>query len=97
MAKDEGQGSSSNETATTRRTFLAATAGALSTTGLAPALARAPARKGPIADGEIRVALVGCGGRGTGAARQALSTDGKVRLVAMAAPSATTSTRVWSD
>ncbi|MCP3920425.1 MAG: Gfo/Idh/MocA family oxidoreductase [bacterium] len=32
----------------------------------------------------IRVALVGCGGRGTGAARQALSTEGSVQLVAMA-------------
>ena len=33
---------------------------------------------------EIRVALIGCGGRGTGAAGQALSTNGKVKLVAMA-------------
>jgi myo-inositol 2-dehydrogenase / D-chiro-inositol 1-dehydrogenase len=33
---------------------------------------------------EIRVGLVGCGGRGTGAARQALRTAGPVRLVAMA-------------
>jgi len=30
------------------------------------------------------VALIGCGGRGTGAAAQALSTNGKVKLVAMA-------------
>ncbi len=35
-------------------------------------------------DVELRVALVGCGGRGSGAAYQALSTAGKVRLVAMA-------------
>ena len=35
-------------------------------------------------DDEIRVALVGCGGRGSGAAWQALSTEGKVRLVAVA-------------
>ncbi|MBT7011444.1 MAG: Gfo/Idh/MocA family oxidoreductase, partial [Planctomycetes bacterium] len=35
-------------------------------------------------DVELRVALVGCGGRGSGAAYQALSTSGKVRLVAMA-------------
>ncbi|MEX0936974.1 MAG: Gfo/Idh/MocA family oxidoreductase [Pirellulales bacterium] len=33
---------------------------------------------------EIKVALVGCGGRGTGAASQALSTEGDVKLVAMA-------------
>lgn len=32
----------------------------------------------------IKVALVGCGGRGSGAADQALSTHGEVRLVAMA-------------
>jgi myo-inositol 2-dehydrogenase / D-chiro-inositol 1-dehydrogenase len=32
----------------------------------------------------IKVALVGCGGRGSGAAAQALSTEGNVKLVAMA-------------
>jgi myo-inositol 2-dehydrogenase/D-chiro-inositol 1-dehydrogenase len=32
----------------------------------------------------IKIALVGCGGRGTGAAAQALSTKGNVQLVAMA-------------
>ncbi len=31
----------------------------------------------------IRIALIGCGGRGTGAAGQALSTDGPVKIVAM--------------
>ncbi|MGK7392980.1 MAG: Gfo/Idh/MocA family protein [Candidatus Cyclobacteriaceae bacterium M3_2C_046] len=36
------------------------------------------------ARGEIKVALVGCGGRGTGAAVQALSTKEDVKLVAMA-------------
>ena len=35
-------------------------------------------------EGEIKVALVGCGGRGTGAASQALEADKDVRLVAMA-------------
>ncbi|RMF97261.1 MAG: gfo/Idh/MocA family oxidoreductase [Planctomycetota bacterium] len=35
-------------------------------------------------DNLIRVALVGCGGRGTGAAANALSTTGPVKLVAMA-------------
>lgn len=35
-------------------------------------------------DNTIRVALVGCGGRGTGAAANALSTPGPTRLVAMA-------------
>jgi len=37
------------------------------------------------ADGDdtIRIGLIGCGGRGTGAAKQALSTEGNVKLVAM--------------
>ena len=35
-------------------------------------------------DETIRVGLIGCGGRGTGAATQALSTTGPVKLVAMA-------------
>ena len=34
--------------------------------------------------GEINVALVGCGGRGTGAAAQAIQADADVKLVAMA-------------
>jgi predicted dehydrogenase len=33
-------------------------------------------------DDELRVGLVGCGGRGTGAAAQALATEGEVRLTA---------------
>lgn len=36
------------------------------------------------AAGEVKVALVGCGGRGTGAASQAIEADPDVRLVAMA-------------
>src|SRR5262249_35863188 len=35
-------------------------------------------------DDTLKLALVGCGGRGTGAADQALSTKGSVKLVAMA-------------
>jgi predicted dehydrogenase len=35
-------------------------------------------------DDTLKVAVIGCGGRGTGAAAQALSTQGKVKLVAMA-------------
>jgi predicted dehydrogenase len=61
-----------------RREFLQAT-------GLAAAatLAR-PAGAFAAGDDSIRVALVGCGGRGTGAAVNALSTAGPVQLVAMA-------------
>lgn len=35
-------------------------------------------------DETLKIALIGCGGRGSGAASQALSTDGPVKLVAMA-------------
>ena len=38
----------------------------------------------PAGNGEIKVALIGCGSRGTGAAVQALSVKENVRLVAMA-------------
>ncbi len=48
----------------------------------APMLSRANFFSG--ADGVIKVALIGCGGRGTGAAVQALSTKQNVQLVAMA-------------
>ena len=34
-------------------------------------------------DDTIKIALVGCGGRGTGAASQALSTEGKIKIVAV--------------
>src|SRR5262245_46793996 len=35
-------------------------------------------------DDTLKIALIGCGGRGGGAAAQALSTSGPVKLVAMA-------------
>ena len=38
----------------------------------------------PAGDETLKVALIGCGGRGSGAAKQALSTNGSVMLVAMA-------------
>ncbi len=34
-------------------------------------------------DDQIKIALIGCGGRGTGAATQALSTKGNVKLIAL--------------
>jgi len=38
----------------------------------------------PSSDDSIKIALIGCGGRGTGAAMQALLTKQNVKLVAMA-------------
>lgn len=63
-----------------RRNFIATSATAAVGTALLPTSARAEAA----GDREIKIALVGCGGRGTGAAVQALSTYGRVKLWAMA-------------
>ena len=74
-------------TTTSRRTFVkqsaAVVGGALAvpTVGKAIASYRPPGAHG---DETIRIALIGCGGRGTSAADQALSTSGRVQLVAMA-------------
>lgn len=66
---------------TTRRTFLTTSGKALA----GAALAGAVARPGYTAENNtIKVALVGCGGRGSGAAMQALSTQGPTKLWAAA-------------
>jgi predicted dehydrogenase len=61
---------------TNRRVFLQASAAAAASMALLP---------GAMAAGNdtLNVGLVGCGGRGTGAAKQALRADPKVKLVAM--------------
>jgi len=64
-----------------RRTFLKQSGTALAGTALAGALGR---RAYAGEENTINVALVGCGGRGTGAAANALSTKGPTRLIAMA-------------
>ena len=68
--------------ATTRRDFMKTTVPLVGLTALAGAIApRAWAAGGDL----MQVALIGCGGRGSGAARDALSTKaGPIRLVAMA-------------
>lgn len=73
----------SNEAkSTSRRQFLQATGG-LAVAGLLPSFSRAGVHTQ--GSGEIRVALVGCGGRGSGAAVNAVSVkNGPVKLVAMA-------------
>ena len=70
---------------TTRRSFLysaaaAATAHSLSSTLIAQRLAR-PQGQG---SDELKLGLIGCGGRGSGAITQALSTKGPTRLYAVA-------------
>jgi predicted dehydrogenase len=71
-----------NKTPNTRREFLRTSARALTGAALATAIAR----PGYAAENNtIKLALVGCGGRGTGAAANALSTkSGPVKIVAMA-------------
>jgi myo-inositol 2-dehydrogenase / D-chiro-inositol 1-dehydrogenase len=65
----------------TRRDFLKQSGVTLTTAALASSVA---ARSYAAEDNTINVALIGCGGRGTGAAQNALSTSGPTKLVAMA-------------
>ncbi|MGD9690933.1 MAG: Gfo/Idh/MocA family protein [Phycisphaerales bacterium] len=64
-----------HDSALSRRAVLKTSAAMLA----APAFAGAAARPAPV----LRIGLVGCGGRGTGAAVQALRADPHTRLVAM--------------
>ncbi|HJM39769.1 MAG TPA: Gfo/Idh/MocA family oxidoreductase [Planctomycetota bacterium] len=78
----------------TRRTFLTQSSAITSSLLLGNSLVGRSTNPHALASGngqgraagneELRVALIGCGGRGAGAAHQALSTKGNVRLVAMA-------------
>ncbi|MFN6189341.1 MAG: Gfo/Idh/MocA family protein [Planctomycetia bacterium] len=71
-------------TATTRRGFLAATGRAAATSSLVALAGPSPAVHAAGSD-EIRLALIGCGGRGGGAVADALSVPGaNIKLVAMA-------------
>ncbi len=72
-----------NSPPVTRRAFLANSSVALLGGAVLPTFAAAaPA---PAAGAEpLKIALIGCGKRGSGAANQALTTSGQVKLVAMA-------------
>ncbi|MDH5398464.1 MAG: Gfo/Idh/MocA family oxidoreductase [Cyclobacteriaceae bacterium] len=67
----------------TRRDFIKGTAVAVGTGLLAGSLPVGAAAF-PAGSDEIKIALIGCGGRGTGAASDALSTGKGIKLVAMA-------------
>jgi hypothetical protein len=72
-----------------RRQFIGSsiTSGALATAAVtfgAAAIHRPQSAYAGGTDDVLRVGLIGCGGRGTGAARQALLADERVKLVAMA-------------
>ena len=67
---------------TTRRTFLKTSSASLVGGAFAAgSIARFAHAQG---SDEIRFALVGCGGRGTGAAQQIFNTKGNTKLVAVA-------------
>ena len=72
-----------NDSRLDRRGFLKSSS---AIAGSAVALGSLSIERGAFAQSSdtIKVALVGCGGRGSGAANQALSTAGDVKLVAMA-------------
>lgn len=72
----------SHESSLSRRDFCKNTV--ILSSGLALGTLSVQAAAHVYGDETIKVALIGCGGRGTGAAAQALSTQGKVQLVAMA-------------
>jgi predicted dehydrogenase len=70
---------------TTRRSFLRHAAAAATAASLANAASAGRIQDGQgRGDSELRVGLIGCGGRGSGAISQALSTKGGTRLVAIA-------------
>src|SRR5438876_2851005 len=67
----------------TRRDFLKTTSAAIAGTSVLGGLS--VERSAFAAGGDtLKIALIGCGGRGSGAADQALSTQGPVKLIAMA-------------
>jgi len=70
-----------NKTPNSRREFVKQTGLLAGGLAMAPLFSRANYFSG--ADDTIKIALVGCGGRGTGAITQALSTKQNVKLVAM--------------
>ncbi len=73
--------SETTSTVTSRRELLKSTGRIAAVTALAGAVPHVHAAE----NNTIQVALIGCGGRGTGAAREALSTkSGPIKLVAMA-------------
>src|SRR5436190_17632752 len=78
-----GSKTTTSESSVTRRDFLKTTSTAVAGASVLGSLS---VERSAFAAGSdtLKIALVGCGGRGSGAADQALSTEGSVKLVAMA-------------
>jgi myo-inositol 2-dehydrogenase / D-chiro-inositol 1-dehydrogenase len=81
--KDSSQAGSPRPFSASRRDFIKGSTAAVVTGALAGGLSLARSAHAA-GDDVIKIALIGCGGRGSGAAKQALSTKGQVRLIAMA-------------
>src|SRR5438128_12598899 len=77
------QRQSSSESAVTRRDFLKATSAAVAGASVLGGLSVERSAFGAGTD-TLKIALIGCGGRDSRAAGQALSTEGPLELVAMA-------------
>src|SRR5688572_26993295 len=76
----------SSQFSTTRREFLKHSGRAAAVSALAGVtLPHVHGQEKPSDDGAVKLAVIGCGGRGTGAVQNALSvTGGPIKLVAMA-------------
>ena len=70
--------------AVTRRNFLKSTSSAVVGGSLLSGLPIERFALGAVNNDTLKLALIGCGGRGSGAANQALSTSGAVKLIAAA-------------
>ncbi len=66
---------------TTRRSFMKTSTAAAAGAALTSTIARTAHAQG---SDEIRIALIGCGGRGSGASQNIFNTKGNVKLIAMA-------------
>ncbi|HRH97322.1 MAG TPA: gfo/Idh/MocA family oxidoreductase, partial [Prosthecobacter sp.] len=67
-----------------RRRFLNASGGALLTPAILTAAGTLHAQQKADSNETLKIGLIGCGGRGTGAAAQALGADYNSKIVAMA-------------
>ncbi len=74
----------SSQPAVTRRNFLKSTSSAMVGGSLLSGLPIERFALGAANNDTLKLALIGCGGRGSGAADQALSTSGSVKLIAAA-------------
>lgn len=68
---------------TSRRDFITKSTALAAGAGLAFNLGSARFAHGASSGETIKIGVIGCGGRGTGATQQALSTEGPVKLIAM--------------